>query len=361
MWISVSPLQQSSFSVVSHNLLKRLGEQQKIYYLALHYYGLPQEYENYTILQFSDHRQITEYLRALRPEVTVIYQSPLFIKSISHCFDEIRMYSKLILYVPVEGYPITEDLSFMEKADLILTPSKFSQKCLEKEGYKAEVLYHGVDAQIFKPLKPLDQKFSEPIFKLGTIASHVWRKQITRLLDAYKLALQKGLENTGYYLTCTTYDSTKWMPSLNVYAQKMDIPVKISRTAYLNLPVQHETIASFYNQLHLHVLPTSESFGLPNLEAMACGAVPIVINHGAAPEIVGDCGLYAEIEGYLATSMGRFALVNVSDLADKIIWASQNREALIRLAKKAVEKAKLFTWDKAITQLHKLMRRLLTA
>ena len=105
------------------------------------------------------------------------------------------MYSKLILYIPIEGYPITEDLSFMEKADLILVPSKFSQKCLEKEGYKAEVLYHGVDAETFKPIKPLEQKFSEPFFKLGTVASHVWRKQITRLLDAYKLALQKGMKN----------------------------------------------------------------------------------------------------------------------------------------------------------------------
>ena len=358
MWISVSPLQQSSFSVVSHNLLKRLGRHHEIYYLAIHYYGLPQEYENYTILQFSDHKQITEYLRALRPEITVIYQSPLFIKSISHCFDEIRMYSKLILYVPIEGYPITEDLSFMEKADLILVPSKFSQKCLEKEGYKAEVLYHGVDTQIFKPLKPLDQKFSEPTFRLGTVASHVWRKQITRLLDAYKLALQKGLKNAEYYLTCTTYDSTKWMPNLNVYAQKMDIPVKISRTAYLNLPVQHETIASFYNQLHLHLLPTSESFGLPNLEAMACGTIPVVVNHGASAEIVGDCGLYVNIEGYLATSMGRFALLDITDLANKILWANQNRGVLLELAKKSTEKAKLYTWEKAVKLLYRLIHRL---
>jgi len=268
------------------------------------------------------------------------------------------MYGKLILYVPIEGYPITEDLGFMEKADLILVPSKFSKKCLEKEGYKAEVLYHGVDTQIFKPLKPLDQKFSESIFKLGTVASHVWRKQITRLLDAYKLALQKGLKNAEYYLTCTTYDSTKWMPNLNVYAQKLDIPVKISRTAYLNLPVQHETIASFYNQLHLHVLPTSESFGLPNLEAMACGAVPIVMNHGAASEIVGDCGLYVETEGYLATSMGKFALVNIYDLADKILWASENRRALLPLAKKAIERAKTFTWEKAAEKLLKILHKL---
>jgi len=356
LWISVSPFHQSSFSIVSHNLLKRLGKKHTIFYLSIHYYGVPLKYENYTILQFSDHKQLTEYLRAIRPQVTVIYQSPLFIKSISHSFDEIRMYSKLIIYLPVEGYPIAEDISYLEKADLILVPSKYSQKCLEKEGYQSEVLYHGVDTQTFKPIFPLEQKYlKDSTLKMGTIAGHVWRKQLARLMDAYKLAIQKGLQNSEYYINCTTYDSTKWMPDLNIYGQKLDIPVKISKTSYLNLPLEHEKIALFYNKLHLHILPSSESFGLPHLEAMACGTVPIAIQEGAAPEIIGDCGIYVKIKDWLPTSMGRVALADIEDLAEKMLWASANKQHLKAQAEKAIKRAKMFNWENAALRLNSIL------
>jgi len=320
---------------------------------------MPMQMENYTLAQFSDFRQLKEYVNALKPDVVILFHAPFFLSKISPFIDEIKKLTRIVVYVPVEGFPLTIDLSFLDKADLILTPSRFSQECLAKEGYKAEVLYHGVDQNVFRPIKSIEKKYlEEEIFKIGTVASLNWRKQLTAIIDAYALAISKGMKNTEYYLVASTYDSTPWMPDINTYTQKLGIKIKLSKTAYLNLPVTAQTMTSFYNQLHLHILPTSESFGLPTLEAMACGTVPVVIKHGASPEIVADCGIYVETEGWFATSMGRFALVKIEDLANKITWASQNREALMRLAKKAVKKAKLFNWNKAVTQLHELMHHL---
>jgi glycosyltransferase involved in cell wall biosynthesis len=90
---------------------------------------------------------------------------------------------------------------------------------------------------------------------------------------------------------------------------------------------------------------------------MATGTVPIIVNHGASPEIVGDCGIYARISDYLDTVIGKIALVNVNDLADKIIWAVQNPDELRKLAAKGLARAKLFSWQTAADRLGELLAR----
>lgn len=56
--------------------------------------------------------------------------------------------------------------------------------------------------------------------------------------------------------------------------------------------VAAEDLPLLYNGAALHVLPSfCEGFGLPALEAMACGTPTVVSNRGALPEVVGDAGL----------------------------------------------------------------------
>lgn len=56
--------------------------------------------------------------------------------------------------------------------------------------------------------------------------------------------------------------------------------------------VSDEQLPAVYNMAYTLVTPSFyEGFGLPALEAMACGTVPIVSNRSSLPEIVGDVGL----------------------------------------------------------------------
>ena len=50
-------------------------------------------------------------------------------------------------------------------------------------------------------------------------------------------------------------------------------------------------LPALYANAELFVLPSfDEGFGLPALEAMACGTPVIVSDRGALPEVVGDAG-----------------------------------------------------------------------
>lgn len=352
---------QSSFSIVSHELLSRLNPkgEHKICYLAQFHYGKPQFNKAYTITAFHSGDHLLYYLEKLKPEIFVIYQSPAYLQKFSQWqVKKIKETSRLVVYTPIEGTPISYDVPLLDAADLILVPSFFSQKCLQHDGYESKILYHGVDGKVFKPRKNWEQKFEEPNpFTFSCVASHVWRKQLTRIIDAYQLLLTQRVK-ANLKMVSTTYDATSWLPNLKRYIKKKGIPNPLSETAYLNLTVSKRTMAKLYNNTHCHLQPSSEAFGLTALEALSCGNVPIIVGHGGSPEVVGDCGLYASIESFLTTSMGNIALVNTRNLAQIMKWATENPKSLLRLAKKGIERAKTFTWERTAQQLEKYLDEL---
>jgi Glycosyltransferase len=94
-----------------------------------------------------------------------------------------------------------------------------------------------------------------------------------------------------------------------------------------------EDLVLAYNAAEMLVLPSLyEGFGLPALEAMACGIPVIVSNAGSLPEIVGDAAIVCETGNH-----GSFAEAMTSLLRDP-----QLKNRLIELGKKHVVR---FSWQ----------------
>ena len=343
---------QASFGQVSHELLSRL-DNYEILYAGQNYYGSPRRLGNYTLVSYSNGNQLLYWLKLFKPEITVFYQSQPYIQLFNSMAKMIAEQTKLVLYIPVESTPCQNDITpFIKEAKLWMVPSFWSQNCLKKQySLDSEVLYHGVDMGMFKPgPKP-------PIFSIGSISSNVWRKQITRMIDAHQIAEKRGFQIPCLFIS-SSYDASPWLPELTSYIQQTRSTAKVSDAAYMNLALGQPDIAAFYNQMYVNMLPSTEAFGIPNVEAMASGTVPLVIDHGANAEIVGDCGLYAKITGYLDITIGKIALVDVEDLAEKIVWAKTNPEKLKQLADKGLERAKIFNWEAAEKKLEQILGRL---
>lgn len=97
--------------------------------------------------------------------------------------------------------------------------------------------------------------------------------------------------------------------------------------------IPNEAAPALYSMATALVMPSHyEGFGLPALEAMACGTVPIVSNCSSLPEVVGDVGIMVDPADpqALANAMERA-------FADPV-WRSQ-QETL------GIERAKRFTWE----------------
>lgn len=108
--------------------------------------------------------------------------------------------------------------------------------------------------------------------------------------------------------------------------------------------VEDEDMPILYNLADLFVYPSLyEGFGLPPLEAMACGCPVISSNTSSLPEVVGDAS--SMIDPY-----------NIEELAKTIydvLTDNMLREDKIR---KGLERKKLFSWEKCAEEYLKIFK-----
>ena len=91
--------------------------------------------------------------------------------------------------------------------------------------------------------------------------------------------------------------------------------------------------ALLYSGAALFIIPSVyEGFGLPLLEAMACGAAVASSNCSSLPEVVGDCGLC-------------FDPASVDEIASTIDRALSQPDLRQELAKRGAQRARQFTCD----------------
>jgi glycosyltransferase involved in cell wall biosynthesis len=110
--------------------------------------------------------------------------------------------------------------------------------------------------------------------------------------------------------------------------------------------VSDEELVWLYNAAQVFVFPSFyEGFGLPPLEAMACGTPVIVSNVSSLPEVVGDAGL----------------IIDPTDANDLTvaIWRLLSDQALREeMIDKGFRRAALFSWERAARETLELYRRL---
>ena len=93
-----------------------------------------------------------------------------------------------------------------------------------------------------------------------------------------------------------------------------------------------------YNASDLLVYPCLYAgFGLPPLEAMACGTPVITSNTNSLPEVIDDAGTMVDPN-------------NVTNMASKMYEILNNPDLRGDLIKKGLKRAQFFTWDKAANE-----------
>ncbi len=115
----------------------------------------------------------------------------------------------------------------------------------------------------------------------------------------------------------------------------------IDRVGGSDLPI-------FYNMASVFVLPSLyEGFGLPVLEAFACGTPVIISNRASLPEIAGDAALSFEAD-------------SEENLAETILKITQNAKLGDELRERGIRRAREFSWTKMARETVKVYEEVLT-
>lgn len=109
--------------------------------------------------------------------------------------------------------------------------------------------------------------------------------------------------------------------------------------------IADEELVVLLNAATAFVLPSlAEGFGLPAVEAMACGLPVLASNRGSLPEVVGDAGVYFDPE-------------SPSEVADAIVGLLADSPRRRRLSARALARAAEYTWDRAAEQAEASLER----
>jgi glycosyltransferase involved in cell wall biosynthesis len=102
--------------------------------------------------------------------------------------------------------------------------------------------------------------------------------------------------------------------------------------------VSDEDLVLLYNVSSLFVFPSLyEGFGLPLLEAMACGTPVVAADNSSIPEVAGDAALL-------------FKAQDAQSIADTMTRVLTNDTVRLDLVQKGLVRARDMTWDKCARQ-----------
>ncbi len=325
LWISDSPLTSTSYGKVTHELCKRIGKELEVHVLSFLYYGKSLKWENYFIHSYEDVKTLINGINSIKPDYIVWIGDTIIMNDILKVdLGKIRF----MPYSPCDGNQILYGSKpIFDKAYKILATSKHTKKVLKQYGYESEVIYHGVDTEIFKP-RQVDKKdhgIDNDKFVFFHWGVNSGRKMIWRLIQCFYefskdkddvVLLIRTIPEGEYNLV----EFTKFrFPEL---FEKKKLFFSLPN---MFVPVPEDLMAGFYNMCDVYVSASSgEGFGMPYIESMASKKPIIAPNHSSTPELItevidgiGPRGIATKIDTF-ATDMKYFIDKGICSIDDTV-------------------------------------------
>lgn len=181
---------------------------------------------------------------------------------------------------------ITEKKNCFQNADLIICVSNHTKKDIQQiypniPASKLNVIYNGVEKVFFS--QKAKKSLEKPYFIY--VGNRTFYKNFIKFLTAYG---KSGIKDKVDLMVISPY-------SYSIQADEEEIITRfnLGRFVKFKTAVSDQYLAMKYSNAHALVFPSVyEGFGLPILEAMACGTLVLSSNVTSMPEVGGDIPVY---------------------------------------------------------------------
>jgi glycosyltransferase involved in cell wall biosynthesis len=224
----------------------------------------------------------------------------------------------------------------------VLTPSQWARgQVLDAYGVspaRVHTVPYGVDPAVFRPGLSGGRSrvaglaaIENPPYIL-CVASVTPRKNIPAVRHAVARLARRGFDHV---LALVPADAVDRNDSDELRrAAEAELPAAPGRIVSLAGGDDTELAALMAGAAAVCMPSFSEGFGLPALEAMACGALVIVSDRGALPEVVGGAGVIVP--------------PTAEALEEALVQVFTDVELAARLRQTARERAQTFTWERMV-------------
>jgi len=187
----------------------------------------------------------------------------------------------------------------VRNADISVVPSQNAFSMLEKLGHKnIKYVPHGIDTRVFQPCTAEEKSaFRKELglpgdaFIIGMVAHNQYRKMVNRLIDAFQLFLREN-PTSILVMHCLPRDSTGWDLIQILKDKGLTNNVLFTDKASKgvgDIHVPESEMRKLYCSFDVHALSTGgEGFGVPIVEAMACGIPNVVTGYTTTNEFLTD-------------------------------------------------------------------------
>lgn len=240
-----------------------------------------------------------------------------------------EFYPKSLRYMMHIFYPISA-----RRAHRILTVSESSKRDIVKYFKVPEekvVVTYDAASEDFCPIMEKDT-IRNVLLKYGINGDYILfvgrlepRKNLPRLIRAFH-----DLKRYKYITHKLVIVGMKYFLYEEIFKTVHDL--NLQNEVIFPGRVEDIDLPYFYNGASLFVYPTiAEGFGIPPLEAMACGTPVISSNTSSLPEVIRDAGIL--IDPY-----------NIKDLADAIHKVLSDKTLQKKMKIEGLKRAKVFSW-----------------
>lgn len=242
----------------------------------------------------------------------------------------------------------------------VITDSKNSKKDIVKyldyPKEKIHIIYLAA-ADIFKPitdhrsLVTVKQKYHLPNRFVLYVGDVNYNKNILGLVKACK-SIKVPLVIVGKQAAQKEFDRTHPENQDLVWLQekaKEKLPITDHRSLVTLLGfVPDKDLVALYNLATVYCQPSFyEGFGLPVLEAMACGTPVVTSKKASLPEIAGKAAVF--IDPY-----------DINDITNGLIVAIDDGDLREDLIARGLKQAKKFSWEKVANETYKVYQEIIT-
>ncbi|MCM2256164.1 MAG: glycosyltransferase family 4 protein [Vicinamibacteria bacterium] len=241
--------------------------------------------------------------------------------------------------------------SAIERSALVLTVSEASKRDIlrfypDTDPDHVVVVHNAIDPALLEAPDPEETERVRERYQVrgrfvlyaGNVKPH---KNLERLVQAFaRIKARPGFDDLKLFLIG---DDAGRFPSLRRAVEGLGVRQDVRFFGF----VPDSTLAALYRMASVFAFPSLyEGFGLPPLEAMACGAPVVTSNVSSLPEVVGDAALQVDPYSVEAIADGLGRVLDDPALAADLVTRGRAR-------------AQQFSWARSVEATHRAYGRAL--